>query len=198
MVSLLHIFNLVSSNMWVEWLLFNVTQLYHGENKLIFTEMMISWFRANHSVLFLFNAACISKKQQIPFYSLCQPILSYILFYYLLRYGAILDTCIFFDTLCFIVFIWNLSYILFSLLEVIPIILQNWNILECYTYEYYLSVFDLFLQKLFHSNEMFPLTLTSCFRGFYIYLPFCINCFESPKCNVNECICVFWTNISNE
>ena len=91
---------------WVsEWLLFNVSsaifQLYYGENKLIFNEMMMRsalfqtntlswifivlahwnnspwsdmsllsdtlfWFRANQSLLFLLNAACLVEKQQIP------------------------------------------------------------------------------------------------------------------------------------
>jgi hypothetical protein len=88
-----------------EWLLFNansaIFQLFHGENKLIFNEMMIksilyytnmlSWifimlahwndspwidmslhpdtlscFRANQSLFFLLNAACLAEKQQIP------------------------------------------------------------------------------------------------------------------------------------
>ena len=68
---------------------------YHGKNKLIFNEMMIrstfswifiviahwnnsswidmsphsdtlSWFRANTSLLFLLNVACLAEKQQIP------------------------------------------------------------------------------------------------------------------------------------
>ena len=73
---------------WVsEWLLFNansaIFHLYPGENKLIFNEMMIRWnisprinmslhsntlfwFRANQYLLYLLNAACLTKKQQIP------------------------------------------------------------------------------------------------------------------------------------
>jgi hypothetical protein len=69
-----------------------IFQLYHGENKLIFNEMMMSfvldqhaeyrntssrvdmslrsdilfWFWANQSLLFLLNAACLAEKQQIP------------------------------------------------------------------------------------------------------------------------------------
>jgi hypothetical protein len=59
-----------------EWLLFNansaIFQLYHGENKLIFNEMMMRSalgtlfrFRANQSLLFLLNATCLAEKQQI-------------------------------------------------------------------------------------------------------------------------------------
>jgi hypothetical protein len=83
--------NIDLRNWVIEWLLFNVNsaifQLYHGENKLIFNEMMMTitlswifivlvhwnnsprvdmslhsdtlfWFRANQSLLFLYNAAC--------------------------------------------------------------------------------------------------------------------------------------------
>jgi hypothetical protein len=78
-----------------EWLLFNINsamlQLYNGENKLLFNEMMmrsalcytntatnspridmsphwdaLSWFRANQYLLFLLNVACLAEKQQIP------------------------------------------------------------------------------------------------------------------------------------
>ena len=68
-----------------ERLLFNansaIFQLYHCENKLIFNEMMMRsalyytntphsytlfWFQANQSLLFLFNAACLAEKQQLP------------------------------------------------------------------------------------------------------------------------------------
>jgi hypothetical protein len=83
-----------------EWLLFNanstIFQLYYGEIKLIFNEMMmrstlyytnmLSWifivlahwnnsplvdmllsrFQVNQSFLFLLNAACLAEKQQIP------------------------------------------------------------------------------------------------------------------------------------
>ena len=99
---------------WVsEWLLFNansvIFQLYYGENKLIFNEMMMTpalyqinmlswifimlahwnnslrvdmslhsdtlfWFRANQSLIFLLNAACLAEKQQIPIlYSFAWP-----------------------------------------------------------------------------------------------------------------------------
>ena len=86
---------------WVSNCCLTPLQLYHGENKLIFNEMMIrsalyqtntlSWifivlahwinslrvdmlfhsgtlslFRANQSLLFLLNAACLAEKQQIP------------------------------------------------------------------------------------------------------------------------------------
>ena len=62
-----------------------ICQLYHGENKLIFNEIFIvlvhwnnspridmlphsdtlSWFRANQSLLFLINAACLAEKRKI-------------------------------------------------------------------------------------------------------------------------------------
>jgi len=75
-----------------EWLLFNakwaIFQLYHGERKDLFGEMMmvsalyytnmLSWIfryiaplghiiliRANHSLLLLLNAACLAEKYQI-------------------------------------------------------------------------------------------------------------------------------------
>jgi hypothetical protein len=87
-----------------EWLLFNansaIFQLYYGENKLLFNEMMmssalfytntlswsfivvghwnnsprvdmslhsdtLSWIRANQSLLFFLNAACLAEKQHI-------------------------------------------------------------------------------------------------------------------------------------
>jgi hypothetical protein len=81
-----------------ELLLFNansaIFQLYHGKNKLILNEMMlmrslctrttrqqsadrhvaslghIILIRANQSLLFLLNAACLAEKQQIPILSL--------------------------------------------------------------------------------------------------------------------------------
>ena len=106
-----------SHNSWTskvsEWLLFNansvIFQLYYGENKLIFNEMMMTpalyqinmlswifivlahwnnsprvdmslhsdtlfWFRANQSLIFLLNAACLAEKQQIPIlYSFAWP-----------------------------------------------------------------------------------------------------------------------------
>ena len=55
-----------------------IVQLYHGENKLIFEwdddDMSshpdtLSRFRANQSWLFLFNAACLVEKQQMPILS---------------------------------------------------------------------------------------------------------------------------------
>jgi hypothetical protein len=70
-----------------EWLLFNansaIFQLYHGENKLIFNEMMVRFVldqhaeldiysasslkqQSNQSLLFLLNTACLAEKQQIP------------------------------------------------------------------------------------------------------------------------------------
>jgi hypothetical protein len=87
-----------------EWVSDCCLTLYHGENKLIFNEMMtrstlyqtntlswiflivfahwnkspridimmsphsntLSWFRANQSLLFLLNAACLAEKHQIP------------------------------------------------------------------------------------------------------------------------------------
>ena len=66
-----------------EWLFFNATSaiflLYHGENKVIFNEMMMRsalfssdtlfWFRANQSLLFLLNAGCLAETTN-QFYSL--------------------------------------------------------------------------------------------------------------------------------